>query len=126
MFFEKTYIIAIGSVMSAIVNIILNYIFIPIYGYFAAAYTSAFSYALFAVINYFVARTILRKKEITEKLFDTPFLVVVFAIFIVAAAILMALYQYLWIRCIVIVMIFIALIIKRDIILKNLSLIRKK
>ena len=41
---EKTIHIAIGTGMAAIINIVLNAIFIPRYGYVAAAYTTLISY----------------------------------------------------------------------------------
>ncbi len=37
----------------AIINIILNFIFIPIYGYIAAAYTTIISYWLILLIPFF-------------------------------------------------------------------------
>ncbi|MCR5419795.1 MAG: oligosaccharide flippase family protein, partial [Lachnospiraceae bacterium] len=44
LFYKKTPIIAISSIMAAIVNYILNYLMIPRFGYIAAAYTTLISY----------------------------------------------------------------------------------
>lgn len=54
-YYEKTRFIAIGTVMAAIINIILNYIFINQYGYTAAAYTTLVTYLLYFYFHYFLA-----------------------------------------------------------------------
>jgi O-antigen/teichoic acid export membrane protein len=52
---EKTVYIAVGSIGAAVMNIILNYIFIPIFGYVAAAYTTMITYALSFGLHYIIA-----------------------------------------------------------------------
>lgn len=52
-YYEKTNYIAFATVIGAILNIVLNYIFINIFGYMAAGYTTLFSYILFAVMHYY-------------------------------------------------------------------------
>jgi O-antigen/teichoic acid export membrane protein len=52
---EKTGFIAIGSVSAAIINIILNYIFIPIFGYIAAAYTTMITYGMSCIFHYIIS-----------------------------------------------------------------------
>jgi O-antigen/teichoic acid export membrane protein len=53
---KKTKSIAINTLIAAIVNIILNYLFIPIYGATAAAYTTVVSYVISFLMHYIVAR----------------------------------------------------------------------
>lgn len=45
---------AIASVFAAVINIILNYIFIPRYGYIAAAYTTLFGYFVLMILHMFI------------------------------------------------------------------------
>lgn len=52
---EKTGYIAVGSACAATLNIILNYIFIPIFGYIAAAYTTVVTYILYFMFHYIIA-----------------------------------------------------------------------
>ena len=52
---EKTGFIAIGSIIAATMNIILNYIFIPIFGYVAAAYTTMITYGMSCIFHYIIA-----------------------------------------------------------------------
>ena len=51
-YYEKTKYIAVGTVSAAIVNIVLNAIFIQKYGYVAAAYTTLFTYLLYFSFHY--------------------------------------------------------------------------
>ena len=53
---KKTIIISIMTIISAIFNFTTNYIFIPKYGYIAAAYTTLASYFLLFVLHYFACR----------------------------------------------------------------------
>lgn len=61
-YFEKTRSLALATVMGAVLNIILNYIFIRIFGYVAAGYTTLVCYILYAVFHYLFMRRICRTK----------------------------------------------------------------
>ena len=54
---KKTIFIALGTIIAAIINVVLNLIFIPKFGYVAAAYTTFAGYVvLFLIHFYFVKR----------------------------------------------------------------------
>ena len=57
-YLKKSRLIASGTIMAALTNIVLNLIFIPRFGYLAAAYTTWFSYVLLLVFHYFGCRKI--------------------------------------------------------------------
>ena len=59
---EKTKIIAVSTASAAVLNIVLNAIFIMKYGYIAAAYTTLFTYFAYYTIHYLVAWKIEGKK----------------------------------------------------------------
>lgn len=48
---NKTKIILLLNIIAAILNIILNFIFIPVFGYVAAAYTTLFSYIVYLILS---------------------------------------------------------------------------
>lgn len=50
-FYKKTKYIMYASVLAAVSNILLNFLFIPVFGYMAAAYTTLFAYILLALIQ---------------------------------------------------------------------------
>ncbi len=61
---KKTYIYSIITFISVLLNIILNYIFIPKYGYESSAIATLISYFLMFVMFYFNAKYILKFKII--------------------------------------------------------------
>lgn len=58
MFFKQTHLIALATFICATINIAGNYLFIPKFGYQAAAYTSLVSYIASSFIHYFFMRKI--------------------------------------------------------------------
>ena len=50
-YFRKTKYVMYPAAIAAVVNIVLNYIFIPVFGYMAAAYTTLFSYIIWAIFQ---------------------------------------------------------------------------
>lgn len=64
---EKTRHIAGATMCAAIINIILNYIFIRKYGYVAAAYTTLITYILYFLFHFFLAYRIEGKMLFSEK-----------------------------------------------------------
>jgi len=76
---KKTFYIALACIIGSSVNIGLNAIFLPLYGYIAAAYTTAISYLLMVFLAYMFARIELKKKIIPLwELFRPSFLLFIF------------------------------------------------
>lgn len=61
-YFERTKLVAIASCSGAILNIILNYLFIPIFGYYAAGYTTLVCFFIYAIFHYVFMRKICKSK----------------------------------------------------------------
>lgn len=85
-YYEKTTFITINTVVAAVLNIVLNFIFIPRFGYVAAAFTTLGSYFMSFVLHYRYAKK-LNANAIMIKEFLLPSLeiicvVVCFYIFI--------------------------------------------
>lgn len=57
-YYEKTVFITINTVIAAVVNIVLNIIFIPMYGYVGASFTTLFSYVVSFTLHCIYARKI--------------------------------------------------------------------
>ncbi len=62
LFYKKTPMIAASSILAAIVNYVLNLIFIPRYGYISAGYTTLFSYLFLLLFHYIATRFVLKKR----------------------------------------------------------------
>lgn len=75
-FYEKrTRKIALFTITAGAINILLNYLFIPKYGYVAAAWTTLISYLILFILHYINVKWIISVKSITEiKAFIIPLL----------------------------------------------------
>lgn len=82
-YFEQKYTIVIASISCALLNIILNYVFINLYGFKAAAYTTFFCYFVFCFFHYVFYRMACRK-HIGQEIYDIKGLAMISACLIVA------------------------------------------
>lgn len=57
-YYKKTNVIAVGTMIAAVLNIVLNTIFIPLYGFVAAAYTTVVCYLLYYFVHLMLSRNI--------------------------------------------------------------------
>ena len=93
--------IAIGTIIAACINIVLNFIFIPIFGYIAAAYTTLIGYiCLFAIHFIFV------KKIGCIYWYDTKFFVKLLLVSLISIPLFSLLYKFNIIRYCLIVFAF--------------------
>lgn len=60
-YYEKTQYITAATMIGAILNIVLNYIFIPIFGYYAAGYTTLFCYILYSLFHFIFMNRLIKK-----------------------------------------------------------------
>lgn len=125
-YYEKTGFILLASCISAAVNIALNYVFIAIFGYYAAGYTTLICYILYSYGHYFFQKKILQKQEIGENsVFDIKFITISSGLLISVMVGITFLYHYYiprYLICFCIVAIF---IMKRDTIINMIKLIKK-
>ena len=84
--YKKSGYVAIGAVVAAAVNIVLNLICIPVWGYQAAAYTTVAAYFILFMIHYVVEHKVCRTNVYSLKLFAVNIVIVmVFCIWSVYA-----------------------------------------
>lgn len=69
-YFKKTKYVMYPAAIAALLNLVLNYIFIGIYGYMAAAYTTMASYIVWVMLQVFWANLIEKQQGITEGVFN--------------------------------------------------------
>lgn len=67
-YMKKTGTIALTTSAAALLNIVLNSIFITSYGYVAAAYTTLFCYICYFLFHYYVAKKIMKKQQFNTKI----------------------------------------------------------
>ncbi len=124
-YYEANKFIMIASVFGAIVNIILNYIFIPIFGYIAAGYTTLFCYILFSVSHYLFHIKVLNKMTDGVRVYDMKFIVLISAALVMFALSVVFVYDMIIVRYAIIAAICIVMIIKRNYFIEKIKAIRK-
>jgi O-antigen/teichoic acid export membrane protein len=95
---KKTIGMAIASCIAALINIVTNIIFIPKYGYIAAAYTTLFSYFCLLILHYLLVR-----KMKLSKVYNTKYIFSILFILFLISIISINLYNYILGRYILIV-----------------------
>lgn len=80
-YYEKRIWTTIGTLTSAVANIILNYIFIQLCGYQAAGYTTLVCYLINSIMHYFFMRKVCRTYLDDIKPYDPKILVAIAVVF---------------------------------------------
>ena len=97
----------------ACLNIILNSIFIDMYGFIAAGYTTLVCYTIFAIAHYIYMILLVKKKE--KIIIIKPIKIGVLSVGLIIITICMNnLYDYILLRYILIIVICLVLYIKRN------------
>lgn len=112
-YYAKTKLVAIATCAGAVLNIILNYVFIKIFGYYAAGYTTLACYMVYAVMHYLFMRKICKEELIATNVYDIRILLGITAAFIIIGFFLLMTYNYRLIRYNFILIIVIILLINR-------------
>jgi O-antigen/teichoic acid export membrane protein len=120
-YLKKPKYVMYASISSGCVNVLLNYLLIPVFGYIVAAYTTIFSYALQAYLDYAIS-----KKIVGENIYDMK-KIVLLSIGIVSSSIMICfLYASIVTRYGFIIAIFMLFVFKRRMIFSYLSALKTK
>lgn len=96
-YYEKTTFIMFASIVSALLNILLNYVFINLFGYIAAGYTTIVSYMIYAIGHYMFMQKICRDFD-NVVVFNGKVLVLLASLFLFYAGVFTVLYNFRLIR----------------------------
>lgn len=97
-YFEEKYRLVGASILAAVVNIVLNFFGIKMYGFVAAGYTTLISYVLFAGCNYLAMRKVCKEKGINVNLYDYKALIMLLIAFAVVGFVFTAMYPFRLVR----------------------------
>ncbi len=114
LFYEKKSYTVISTITAAIVNIILNAWWIPIWGYTAAGYSTLISHILFCVMHYIFYKKVNRESMNSVKVFDGKILVAISALVLAISFVMTFLYNYLVLRLVIIAIIMLFAFIFRN------------
>ena len=87
-YFEETQKIAAASISAAVINIGLNYLLLPLYGYLISGYVVLISYLIFAVVHYFMCKKICIKNNCPTDLINVKVVLLILAVFALLAILL--------------------------------------
>ena len=108
LFYKKTTFATVASTIAAVSNIILNYIFIKLFGFVAAGYTTMVCYALLALLHYINV-----KNKKYDDAIDNKKILAISIVVIVVSILISILYSHRLLRYSFILIISLAAFIKR-------------
>lgn len=97
-YFEKTNYVMISSLLCAVTNLVLNYIFISKFGFVAAGYTTLFCYIAVSLLHYIFMRKTCNKYLNGIKIYKLYIILLIGILLIAAGSIMMLLYKFWYIR----------------------------
>lgn len=122
-YFEKKKYVMYSSVLAAALNIILNIIFIKLFGYIAAAYTTLFCYTVYAVLHYLFAADTAKQNNILIPLFDRRLLALLASGVYILVVVVSLLYRHNVVRWSFIAIIFTISFLLRNKIIKQFKMV---
>ena len=91
-YYEKTYLITLATTAGAVLKIFLNYIFIDMFGYYAAGYTTLLCFMVYATLHYSFMKMICRQYMGNIQIYNTKKLLLITSAFMACS--LLFLYTY--------------------------------
>lgn len=127
-YYERTKVIMVASVSGAILNLILNYVFIRLYGYIAAGYTTLICFVVYALVHYVFMKKVCRECCCGEYPYETKKIFMITIPFLFAGFIFLATYKAPVLRYgILCTVVIVSVIFRKKIVLtiKNLASLKK-
>lgn len=112
-YYEKTKWISLATCVCAILNLILNYIFIKAYGYYAAGYTTLVCYLFLSYVHYLFYRKVLKEQGAEEEVYDIKLILFVSILTIILMLLLVLVYKKIIIRYILVFIIAVVAVVNR-------------
>lgn len=121
-YYNRKITVVIPSVLCAILNLILNYIFINLYGYQAASYTTFACYMIFCIMHYFFYKKVCKKELKGIALYDIKGVLLISGGVIVSGVVLFFINTVLWLKYTIILLVISVIMIEHK---RALTLVMK-
>lgn len=125
-YFEKRKFIMIASSIGALLNIILNYLLIPIFGYLAAGYSTLVCYIVFSLAHFYFMRKVVKAEISNEPIYNNRFFFLFSLVVVVVSALFMSLYELTIVRYVAILAVLLLIFLKRKEVVKTIQPLLKK
>ena len=124
-YYEARKFIMFASMIAAVVNIALNYIFINLFGYIAAGYTTLFCYILLSLAHCIFHLRVLKKNLPGTKMYNLGFIMIVSLALTVIMIMMLFVYDYIIIRYAVILALCVIVFLKKNYFIDKIKSIRR-
>jgi len=125
-YFEKRSWTTISTLISAVINVILNIIFINLVGYQAAGYTTLFCTALKALFHYYCMRKVCKTYLDDLKPYNPKILLLISVVFVAAGFVYIPLYSNTILRYAVTVVLLLIVFLQRKKLVLVINMVFKK
>lgn len=125
-YYEEKKMLVYASIGAAVLNIVLNYALIPIFGFVAAGYTTLASYIIFALSNYYAMYAVLKKRNLPNNMYDYKMLILLFVAFMASGFLGVTLYSWFLPRVIITILVLTYFIVNKNNFLKAIEMIKNK
>ncbi|MCR4933876.1 MAG: oligosaccharide flippase family protein [Lachnospiraceae bacterium] len=124
-YFGATKYVMYASVTGAVLNLILNAIFIPVFGFIAAAYTTLVCYIVFMLMHYLFSRKVQKDQDIEESIYNDKIIFVLSVVVSVLGLVSMITYDYMILRITMILILVAFAVIKKNSISELIKAIKR-
>ena len=125
-YYNRTKYVMIASTIGAILNIVLNLIFIHMFGFIAAGYTTMVCYLVFMIAHFVFMKIVCREENITETVYDNRFIGIFTVVLSIIGLSIQIAYPYIVIRLIMLFMIIVITLLNRDRFMDYLNMRKEK
>lgn len=124
-YFEQNKYVMVASCTGAIANVVLNAIFIPIFGYIVAGYTTLFCYVLFVILHYIFYKKTIKLAKLKVDIFDVRKMMALCVVLIITVVLLNFCYKIAVLRFGIVGCILITVFLNKNAVIKYIEKIKK-
>lgn len=125
-YYKKTNWVALGSCGGAVLNIVLNAIFIPVFGYVAAGYTTLICYVIFGILHYVFMVKVCKENLDGYRVYDWRVIFGIGFALVLLASIMFALYQNTVVRYVTLALLLCALFVNKGRIINVIRTVKEE
>lgn len=122
-YYSETKYVSLASIMAAVVNYVLNLIFIKKFGYLAAGYTTLASYILYSLGHFVFMKKVTKKHANGYNYYNNKAILLISVIFVISCILVVPIYNLVVVRYLLILILMIFIILNRK---KIIDYVKKK
>lgn len=125
-YYAKTKYVSVSTIAGAAINVVLNALLIPRFGFVAAGYTTLLCYILYCVVHYLYMNSILKVYANGSKVFDLKIIMIMCIALLALSAVIMLLYKTILIRYALLLAMGVLAIVKRNVLTELLKKLKQR